>query len=65
MEITEKKEKYYFRKISEGNNFGQLRILDGLIFGQKKIRNFVQPKYLGVNVIYIGKCTFLSGSWIN
>ena len=39
IEITAKKEKYYFRKISAGNNFGQLRISDGLIFGQKKIRN--------------------------
>ena len=44
------KEKLYFRKISAGNNFGQLRILDGLIFGQKKIRNFVPTKFLGFNV---------------
>ena len=36
IEITAKKEKYYFRKISAGNNFGQLRISDGLIFGRKK-----------------------------
>ena len=55
IEITAKKEKYYFRKISAGNNFGQLRISDGLIFGQKKIRNFVPPKFLGVNVYYSNK----------
>ena len=56
-EITTKTEKHYFLNISAGNNFGQLRISDRLIiFGQKKIRNFVPPKFLGVNVTQ----TFLS-----
>ena len=52
-DLLQKKEKFYFQKISAGNDFGQLRILDGLIFGQKKIRNFVPPKLLGFNVAYI------------
>ena len=49
IEITAKKEKYYFRKISAGNNFEQLRISDGLIFGQKKIRNFPCKIYATIN----------------
>ena len=49
-ELLQKEKKFHFRKISAVNNFRQLRISDGLIFGQKKIRNFVRPKFLGVNV---------------
>ena len=49
-ELLQKGKKFHFRKISAVNNFRQLRISDGLIFGQKKIRNFVRPKFLGVNV---------------
>ena len=48
--MQKKKRKILFSKISAGNHFGQLRISYGLIFGQKKIRNFVSPKFLGFNV---------------
>ena len=50
-ELQQKEKKFHFRKISAVNNFRQLRISDGLIFGQKKIRNFVPPKFVGFNVV--------------
>ena len=48
-ELLQKIEKFFFRKFSAGNNFGQLRILDGLIFRPKKIRNFLGLKFLSFN----------------
>ena len=50
LSYCKKKEKFFLRKFSAGNNFGQLRILDGLIFGPKKIRNFLGLKFLSFNV---------------
>ena len=49
LSYCKKIEKFFFRKFSAGNNFGQLRILDGLIFRPKKIRNFLGLKFLSFN----------------
>ena len=48
--IPAKKENFYLQIISAGNNFGQLSILEGLLFGQKNVPNFIPPKFLGFNL---------------